>query len=426
MGKDHKISLLTAILLNANIMIGAGIYALPPLMAQKSGFASFLGWPIVAIIFLPLVISIARMANIFPGEGSFYSYSEKLINPTAGFVSGWAYYLTYTGVASLLAICLRDDIILNNFNISPITFNILFILLITLLSLFNIKTVGRIQNTGTIFKVLPLLTVTAIFLAYWNPAFSITTQNISSVPSIVPLVLFGFLGFESCCSISHLIVDSKRNAPKAILIAFFSTAALYAIFHFGLLHIMGASSLASGSTQDFVNFLGMPSLSVKSFFSTFIALSLGLTFANSVFSLFTTTSSMIQAMANKNLLPGSNHLSKESEQNRPWVAIIAQGVLTFIIISSTSNKNLLVSLVDLGILTSFFLTLISLSIHQRRKKLQKQFMVTALAFISWGIFVYFSWFEIGDTIIKRLTGSSSLLIAMAIGVSMYLYKKRCS
>ena len=54
--KGHKISLMTAILMNINIMVGSGILIGPGIMAGIAGNASFLGWPLVALFFLPMVL----------------------------------------------------------------------------------------------------------------------------------------------------------------------------------------------------------------------------------------------------------------------------------------------------------------------------------------------------------------------------------
>jgi hypothetical protein len=51
MEDKNKISIWTAILVGVNIMVGAGIFALSQSMTQKAGYASFLSWPLVALIF---------------------------------------------------------------------------------------------------------------------------------------------------------------------------------------------------------------------------------------------------------------------------------------------------------------------------------------------------------------------------------------
>jgi len=423
MDHQHKISLWTAILMNINIMVGVGIFFGPPLMAKEANFASFLGWPIVALIFLPIVLSIATMARMFPGAGSFYNYCKNIINPTAGFLSGWAFYLGYTGVAALQTIVLRE-MLMKHFPMNGFLFSVIFIALISLFSLLSIKTIGKIQNTGTLFKMLPLLFVLAIFLGYWNPNFRITMPSIMKLPGVVPMAVFGFWGFECCCAISHLIKGDKRNASRAILIAFFATATIYTFFHIGLLHIMGPNNLIAHGAENFVQFLGINSAQIKSIFSIFISFTMSLAFVNAIFSIFTATTSTLQALAGEKILPYSNIIEKQSSRERPWVAIIIQGLVTLAILAATSSKFLLLSIVNLGILTAFILTLSALLIFQKRNKVFKTMPITIISFFSWALFVYFSWLKIGPTNLSRALATLPLVAAMAAGFAMFTYKKK--
>ena len=68
---EHKLSLRAAILLNMNIMIGSGIFISPSQIAAVAGNASFLAWPIVALLLLPLVLCTVQLSKMFPGCGGF-------------------------------------------------------------------------------------------------------------------------------------------------------------------------------------------------------------------------------------------------------------------------------------------------------------------------------------------------------------------
>lgn len=426
MDQRHKISLWTAILLNANVMIGAGIFAYPQEMAVGAGSASFLAWPIIALIFLPIVISVSTLARIFPGAGSFYTYSRKIINPTAGFMSSWAFYLAYTIITALLTILLRDKVLLPALGINPIAFNIVFITAIALLSLLNLQTVGRIQNTAVFFKFFPLLFVIAVFIFYWHPSFTVSavSSNVGGVPSIIPMAIFGYWGFESCCTISHLIKGDKANASKAILIAFFATMAVYTLFHLGLLKIMGAGNLAANNVKDFVNFLTGPLYYIKPALALSVTVSFAMAFISSVFSIFTTTTATIHSMAEKNLFPKSELIQKLNANKRPHIAILLQGLVVFTIISLMSDIKLLTAIVNLGILTAFLLALIALFIYQNRNKQFTKIIVTLLAFVSWSIFAYYSWLGLGSTFRTKIFYALVLFVAEFIGLALYLSNKK--
>ena len=87
---NNKISVLVAIIMNVNIMVGAGIFISPPQMAQTAGSYSYLGWLLSALIFLPVVYASSQLSSHFPGEGGLYSYARRGLGKTAGFFCGWA------------------------------------------------------------------------------------------------------------------------------------------------------------------------------------------------------------------------------------------------------------------------------------------------------------------------------------------------
>ena len=427
MEDKNKISIWTAILININIMVGAGIFGYPQIMAQKAGYASFLIWPLVAIIFLPVVLSIATISRMFPGQGSFYAYAKNLISPTVGFASGWLFFLGYVGTSTVLSIFFRNTfltILSNNFGliVSPLLFNIIFVTFITLASLLSINIFAKIQNIGTILKVMPLVFVMAIFLFYLNPDFKITTDGLSGIGSVIPMAIFGYWGFECCCAISHMIKGRKSNASTAILLAFGITAFVYTTFHFGLLSIMGADNLAKFGVTGLVNFLVLPA-AIKTIVSFFFAFAVATVFLFSVFGVFTTNSSTLYALADEKLLPFSKVIKKTNKFDRPWVAILIQGIVTFCIISITDNITMLTSITNFGILSTFFITLFALLSLQIKNKSYMQMIITVLAFISCGLFTWYSLISAGSDNLSRLIASLPFLTIFALGMGSYFYIK---
>ena len=95
MGIDvPKIPLWLAVVININVVIGAGIFVYSPVLAKHAGSLSMAGFATVALIVLPLVLVVAQVARLFPGvHGGIYIYSKRLISNNAGLVSGLSYFL---------------------------------------------------------------------------------------------------------------------------------------------------------------------------------------------------------------------------------------------------------------------------------------------------------------------------------------------
>lgn len=111
MSGHGKIGFWPAVLMNINIIVGAGILFSPAPMAALAGSVSFLAWALVGLLVFPVIWSIAQAPRAFPGEGGFYNYCTKGINPTAGFVAQWAYLLGYLGTATTMLIVIREALV---------------------------------------------------------------------------------------------------------------------------------------------------------------------------------------------------------------------------------------------------------------------------------------------------------------------------
>ena len=424
-----KISLFTAILMNINIMVGAGIFIAPSIMAQKASFASFLGWPLVGILFFPVVWSIAQITKYFPGQSSFYNYSKNGINKTAGFITGWLYFLGYTSITSTLIIAMQDtiseqfklQIILEN----KILFYLIIVLFFCFLNLLSVSIISKIQNFVTIYKLLPIVFVILIFIFYWNPNFSINIANIPKLKYALPFALFGFWGFESSCNISHLIKGDKKNAFLSIIIGFFIAVGTYTIFNFGILHIMNAENLAKYDVAGFANFLHIKSIIMLNLFNAIVCATVIIAYFSSAFGIFFSNSSNLHSMAKDNLFPFSNFVKKTNKNQRPSNCIWLMGIITLSFIYIIRSKEILTPICNLGTLFSFLLTLISLFLIQlKREPRRSKLIITILSFVSCYLLIHYSWITIAPNISTRLLYALPLIILVLFGFLIFKIKEK--
>ncbi len=429
MQDTNKMSMLTAILVSINIMIGIGIYLMPSYMAQQSGSFSFLGWTLVALIFLPVVYSIAQLTKLFDGIGSFFSYTNQSLGRGAGFISGWSYFLGFSATSGMLFLFLYD-FLPQQFHITlfynrPIIFNIVFISLFCLLNLLSLKYISKIQSIMTIVKLMPLLFVIFLIFFYFNSNnFHLNFQNASTLKFTIPLALFGFWGFESACGISHLIKGDKNTPAKVILISFLATALIYTLFHLSLLLIMSPENLIQYKTYGFTNFLNIKNEFLRRISSSFISSAILISLLNSIFGVMLTNSSNLQSMIENNLFPRSDKLKKLNKYDRPKYAIILTGLTVFTMITLTNNTIILNSLCNMSLITTFTLMLISLLLIQRKRNFKWELIPTILGFGSLMIATYYSWIKIGATTTERLLFLSPLIMLQLAGFALFKINER--
>lgn len=427
--KEHKISLSTAILLTMNIMIGSGILIGPGYIAAVAGNASFLAWPIVALLFLPMVLCTAQLSRMFPNGGGFYTYAKAGLNQTAGFFSGWLYILGYTFALGVEVMALREIFMstvseTHWFFSNAMLFNIVCILFFIGLNLISFKLFSRILNSLTITKILPLVILIALLPFVFNTNFTVTSSEISMLPMALPFAIFGFFGFEYCSSIAPYIENSERNAARAVVIGFLATAVLYMLFHFGLLNVMGATNLANNGASDFASFLQVPIPFLKSFLMFLIPLASILTIIAGGNGMLNSNAVLMHAMAQENLFWNSSLLTYVNRYGRPWVILLFQGLVIFALITLMPNINLINNLCNLGIVAGFLLPFVSLFIIQRQRRLYRGMPLTILAIAITIGFCGYSFYRMGATTGERFYYMIPMFIMLTLGYLFYTMRGR--
>lgn len=223
MSHHHKLSFWTVVLVNLNVMFGTGIFINTVTLAHLAGFFGFLSYVIVALLLIPLIICTGALLQFYP-DGGFYAYASKTISPLAGFISAWAYFTAKLASAALL-VHVFSTLITTLFP-HLIIFNILFldsaiICLFAWLNLLHMKTGRTIMYTFLVFKITPIL-FAIVSCLYLYKFWSVPPETLlwSGIPTAIPLVLFAFMGFEICCSLSSSLENARKNGPRVVFLTY--------------------------------------------------------------------------------------------------------------------------------------------------------------------------------------------------------------
>jgi amino acid transporter len=420
----YKMSLFDAILMNMNIMIGGGIFAGPAMMAMSAGNASFLAWPVTALIFLPLVLSTAQVMRLFPEGGGMFRYTESGLGSFFGFIGAWIYVMGYTFVGAVQLFLLYNTVksSYGQFFLteSKLFFYLLMIAVMLFLTTQSVKLVSMIQSYCTLIKLVPLIALIVLFPFQYNAAFFVTSAELSHLgAAVAPWALFGFLGFEACCGVTHLIQNGEKNGPRALLIGFFGVVGIYTLFHFGVLHVMGVQNLIQYTAAAFARFVIAPAPIVTTL--DFMILSaMTITFFASLLGIIFGNVSFIQTLVQKDLFIGGDLLKTENKQGRPWVLLLIQAALIFKLTFFLDNVNLLGQSANLCLFTGFLYMFVSLIKQNYQAGRMKDVVMNCCAIlIAIGI--------LGYTIAggsAPLSGTLLSLIPAAVlsGIGVFLYR----
>ena len=425
---DRKISLSTAVLLNMNIMIGSGILIGPGRSAAISGNASFLAWPLVAFLFLPVVLATVQLSKLLPGAGGFYLYAKEGLGRVAGFTSGWLYVVGYTFAATVEILALRATLLTcwgsNCFTDNATLFSIAVVVGCFLFSLLSVKVISNFLNSLTIVKLMPLAILILLLPFVFNPSFAVSSQELSLLPFSLALPIFGYFGFEYCSSISHLIEDSEKNAPKAILIGFLATATLYTLFHLGLLNVMGAEALARLGAPEFAQFISLPIPYLKALLALLIPTASVLVFVAGTIGMINSNAVLLHSMAEERLFKGSSFLLPVTSLGRPWITLLIQSAVVLALAIMIPSIDLTGNLCILAVFLSFILPFASLIIVRKNRGINSKLPITQWALMTAiGLSIY-AWYVLAPTMSQRLSYTGVLLIFVALGFALYDWSRK--
>jgi len=416
--EKNKISLFTAIILNINIIIGGGFFLGAQGIAKSSGSLAPLCWVMWGLIFLPLVLVLAKLSNLYPLAGGPYVYSKKALGSFWGLVSGWGYFIgTIAGHAALihalsgLIIDFGFEPMLHKIGLNHFALDIILILFFTALNLANVNFLAKTQLLFALLKTIPLLAVIiASFFLFKFQNIVQSTANFSGFFESIPFVIFAFLGIEVCCTIAHQIKNGKKNTGKAILISFFLIMGIYTLIQFCLLGIHG--------TIDINPFLEIfPKLfyqnNIINIATRITALCILSSYLGGFYSALYANNWVLHSIAASEKIPFKNSLKKVNTYNVPWVVLIIQAIITVIFLTITQEIFYLVTMTTFATVIMYLLCSISFAKLYAKKKDLKRVFIGTLATLSCSYLIFVSCKELME---KGLQYIVPFLVIMGIGI----------
>ncbi len=415
MKNKSQINLITAILININIILGAGLFINPSPLTRFAGSLGFLGYILSAIILLPIVLSIAELAKTNPTSGGLYVYSKKYINPSFGFISGWSYFIGKTASAALLTHTFalffqRRILFLQTF--PTILLDCILISLLILINIVGVQVGGKIQYFFISMKTIPIIFIIFSGLFLFNPAFfTPEKQDFTSLFAALPIAIFVLLSFEMICSIGHLIKKPQKNIKPAIISSFLIVVFVASVFQFIMFGILG--NKLSAITEPILN-VGMQLFYYNPSFAQIINAFVFASIIGGAFGSLTTNCWNLYTLSLDNHLPGKKFLTKINRTNVPYISLIIEGILACLILIISSNQVALQNTTVLGVVIAYFLSSISLFRTTKPFKTISTFAILSSSYI---LFIC----------IKNIINygiSSPLLMIFMIGLIFSLYKNK--
>lgn len=246
-----SIRLFDAIALIVGLVIGAGIFEIPSLVAANANSETDVlqAWGLGGAISIIGALCYAELATTYPNIGGSYDYLKRAFGQWIAILFAWARLsVIQTGSIALLAFVFGDYasqlLRLGTFSVG--LYAALAIVFLTMLNILGLKHSKRLQNWLTITTILGLLAIIIIGLTSptgTSPAPA-TAAGTRSWGSAMVFVLLSYGGWNEAAQISAKIENYQRNIVRSLLWGLGIITALYLLINLAYLKGLGLTGMA--------------------------------------------------------------------------------------------------------------------------------------------------------------------------------------
>jgi APA family basic amino acid/polyamine antiporter len=246
-----------AVALIVGVVIGAGIFKAPAMVAGMSGSAGWMfgAWVLGGVISLIGALCYAELTTSYANAGGDYHFLHRAYGRSVAFLFGWARFAVITtGSIALLAFVFGDymqQAVPLSFlpaGWGPLVYAGAVIVLLSLLNLRGIRSGAFAQTWLTLAEVGGLLLVAAAAAFFTDPAPAPPAQVAAGPPSFglaMVFVLLTYGGWNEAAYISAEVRDGRRNMVKALTLSILIITGLYLLVTWAYWKTLGMGGMAA-------------------------------------------------------------------------------------------------------------------------------------------------------------------------------------
>jgi amino acid transporter len=229
-GLLRELGLKEGVAIGLGTMIGAGIFVLSALAAERAGPASAISYVLAGAICLPIALVVSELATGMPRAGGSYTFITQALGPLAGSVVGPGNWLGLTFATGFYLLAFGEYLSLI-VPIPPWAGSLLAGGLFTALNYRGAKIAGRVQNLVVVVLVIILALFAGIGLLNADVGLyrPFAPEGWGAVVGVIGLIIVSFTGFEKISTVAEEMRQPGRNLPLAIVGSVVIATAIYAL-----------------------------------------------------------------------------------------------------------------------------------------------------------------------------------------------------
>ena len=367
----RKMRLPMTVIVALNAMIGASIFTAPAILSLSVGPAAIVSYALVTVLVLCMALAFSRVTRAYPSELPFYDYAALWGGRWAGRIAMLSYILGLTVAMGLVSSFVGKYLMQYIPQLSYTTSGMLSIWPFVFANMLGVTMIQVLQYALIFFTLAPMAIIAWLSVRNFSSSNlqPFMPEGVSSIFAAVPVIIFGFFGFEAIPAISSSVKNPNKTVPRAMIISVLLTSLIYTLFIFAILS--GLSRSAFTSDRMLLSDALKTVYPCIGWFGWFIDWAIIITIWGTLYSMILAIASLIRGFFNIAL---------------PWALILVGGAisLSFFVFSSA---QMLFDLTSVGVCVAYGMTVAALYTKKCRKGFLDIVIATA-GLIAVGVVLY--------------------------------------
>jgi APA family basic amino acid/polyamine antiporter len=246
------LSLADAVGIIVGIVIGAGIFRMPPLVAGHVDSAAtlVLAWILGGLVSLIGALCYAELASTYPDAGGDYHFLTRAFGARVSFLFAWSRLtVIQSGSIAVIAFVLGDyaSAVFSLGSYSTPLYAAIAVAGLTLLHVAGRPKTAFAQNLLTSLEILSVLLVA--FVGLFGPSAPSVASTATSTGAgfglVMVFVLYTYGGWNEASYVSAEVRDPGRNMVRALVLSILVVTTLYVVVNIALVRGLGLAGLAA-------------------------------------------------------------------------------------------------------------------------------------------------------------------------------------
>jgi amino acid transporter len=235
------------------IVIGAGIFGAPAMVAANAGSVGTMltAWVMGGLISVAGAMCYAELATTYPNAGGDYHFLRMAFGERLSFLFAWARLTVIpTGSIALLGYVFGDySTKIHDFGPgSSAIYAALMILALTALNIIGLRSGKRVQNLLTVIEVGGVLFIIGAGL-FFAPATApvaaaAATTGTAHWGLLLVFVMLTYGGWNEAAYVSAETIGPGKNLPRALFLSLALVTVVYLLVNIAYVKVLGLAGMA--------------------------------------------------------------------------------------------------------------------------------------------------------------------------------------